>query len=183
VPAPWSSSDIGAVGKSGSATFEAATGTFSVTGAGADVGGTTDAFHFVYRRLTGNVDVVAHVRSVERTDPWAKAGVMIRQTLDPRSAHVSAFVSAQKGVVFQRRTRSASKTAQSTGPAVAAPYWLKLQRRGVAVIAWTSSDGRVWKLLGVSTIPTSGEVYVGLAVTSHTTAAAASAVFSDVAVP
>jgi regulation of enolase protein 1 (concanavalin A-like superfamily) len=163
--------------------LDAATGPFTVTGAGADVGCTADAFHFVYRRLKGNWDVVAQVRSVEHTDPWAKAGVMIRQTLDPGSAHAFAFVSAQQGVAFQRRTRKAGTTVQNAGPVVGAPYWLKLQRRGHAIIAWSSSDGRVWKPLGVSTIPTSGEVYVGLAVTSHTTATTASAVFSDVAVP
>jgi hypothetical protein len=60
---------------------------------------------------------------------------------------------------------------------------LKLQRRGVAIIAWTSSDGRAWKVLGVSPIAMSGEVYVGLAVTSHTTAATATATFTSVSVP
>jgi regulation of enolase protein 1 (concanavalin A-like superfamily) len=183
LPAPWSSGDIGAVGKSGSATFDATTSTFSVTGAGADVGGTADAFHFVYRRLEGNGDVVAQVRTLEGTDPWAKAGVMIRQTLDPGSAHAFAMVSAQKGIGLQRRTRNAGSTVQSVGMAVAAPHWLKLQRRGFVIVAWASSDGHAWKLVGFSTIPTIGEVYVGLAVTSRTTAATATATFTNVSVP
>ena len=182
MPAPWSSTDIGAIGKSGSATFDAATGTFSVTGAGADIWGTSDAFHFVYRRLTGDGDVVAQVRTLERTDSGAKAGVMIRQTLDPGSAHAFALVS-KKGVAFQRRTRTAGTTVQGTGPVVSAPYWLKLQRRGPAIIAWGSSDGHAWKLIGASAILTSGDVYVGLAVTSHTTAATATATFTNVSAP
>jgi hypothetical protein len=49
-PTPRLSRDIGAVGLAGTASFATATGTYSVTGAGADIWGTADAFRFVYSR-------------------------------------------------------------------------------------------------------------------------------------
>ena len=50
LPTPWLSQDIGAVGRAGTASFATATGTYSVTGAGADIWGTADAFRFVTSR-------------------------------------------------------------------------------------------------------------------------------------
>jgi regulation of enolase protein 1 (concanavalin A-like superfamily) len=86
-------------------------------------------------------------------------------------------------VAFQRRTRKGGATIQSGPPLAAAPYWVKLKRNGQTITASASSDGRVWTVLGSSTIHMTGEVYVGLAVTSHTTAATATATFTDVVAP
>ena len=47
IPHPWQHGDIGAVGRAGSATYS--DGVFSVTGSGADIWGTADAFHFLSR--------------------------------------------------------------------------------------------------------------------------------------
>ena len=65
--------DIGAVGIAGSDSY--ASGMFTVTGAGADIGGTSDAFRFVNAAATGDCTITARVSSLQNIDPWSKAGV------------------------------------------------------------------------------------------------------------
>ncbi|MHC4752662.1 MAG: sugar-binding protein [Planctomycetota bacterium] len=58
-------------------------GTYTMTASGYDIwtnadGEELDEFHFAYKPLNGAGSIIARVDSVEDTDPWAKAGVMIR---------------------------------------------------------------------------------------------------------
>ena len=78
LPTPWQTQDIGAVGATGSASFATATTTFTVTGAGADIWGTADAFRYAYQPLSGDGQIIARVATVQNTNVWVKAGVMIR---------------------------------------------------------------------------------------------------------
>src|SRR4029079_11993392 len=107
LPAAWDHRDVGAVGVSGSAGFDAATNTYTVTGAGADVWGTADAFHFAYIPVDGDFRVTARVASVQAVAAWVKAGGMLRASLDPSSAQRFMLVSAAKGRASQRRPASA----------------------------------------------------------------------------
>src|SRR6185437_7778680 len=77
---------------------------FTVPGAGHDIWDPADAFHFVYQPITsGVVTLTARVLSVSNTSSWAKAGVMIRATLDADSAHAMVVVTPGNGVAFQHR--------------------------------------------------------------------------------
>ncbi|UCF14659.1 MAG: LamG domain-containing protein, partial [Phycisphaerales bacterium] len=86
---------------------EGPVGTFTMTGSGADIWGTSDEFHFAYKTLTGPGTIVARVNSIQNTHNWAKAGVMIRETLDADSKYSFALVSAASGVAAQGRTDTA----------------------------------------------------------------------------
>src|SRR4029079_19148823 len=79
LPSPWAAQDIGAVGVPGRSTF--ANGTFTVSGAGADVWGTADAFQFAFQPLAGDGTIVARVSAIQPVAPWTKTGVMILQSL------------------------------------------------------------------------------------------------------
>ena len=59
VPSPWMTGDVGAVGVTGSALFQ--DGTFTVSGAGADIWGTSDAYRVVWTTLSADGSVVARV--------------------------------------------------------------------------------------------------------------------------
>ena len=179
LPSPWQSQDIGAVGTAGSAS--ASNGTFTVRGAGADVWGTADAFHYVWQRVSGDFDLSARVASVEYVHAWVKAGVMIRGALTADAPHAFMLVSAGKGLAFQRRA-SAGGLSTSTGTSGAAPAWAKLERRGNTVRALYSFDGSTWTALASDTVTLPTEVYVGLAVSSHDTTRTATADFNTVAV-
>ena len=62
LPAPWTNADVGAPVLSGSASHSA--GVFTIDGAGVDIWGTADQFHFVYQQVDGDVEIVARVESV-----------------------------------------------------------------------------------------------------------------------
>jgi len=144
-----------------------------MTGSGADiwnVGGVeADEFHFAYKTLTGAGTITARVDSVLDVHDWAKAGVMIRETLDPNSAHAFMCVTPASGVSFQRRPSTGADSTNEDAADLTAPYWVKLERdlAGNFTVS-RSADGSTWEAQGtLENIPMNTNVYVGLAVTAH----------------
>lgn len=182
LPPGWSHQDIGAVGVPGGASYDGASSTFTVRGAGADVWGTGDAFQYAYTRMSGDGTVVARVATMSAGASWIKAGVMIREALNPASPHAFMLVSYAKGVAFQRRTTADGLSTSTTIGGFQVPRWVKLSRAGDTITASHSADGATWTVVGSDTIPISADVLVGLAVSSHTAAAAATATFDYVSV-
>src|SRR6185436_7699275 len=91
----WVARDIGAPALAGSASL--AQGVFTIDAAGSDIWGTSDQFHFVYQPIAGDVDISARIDSLTAADAWSKAGVMIRKSLTPGSAHALATLSSSFG--------------------------------------------------------------------------------------
>jgi regulation of enolase protein 1 (concanavalin A-like superfamily) len=180
LPTPWVDTDIGAVGVAGSASYNA--GTFSVSGSGADIWGTADAFHFVYQSLTGDGQLVARVPSIGGVNAWSKAGVMIRETLTAGSAYAQMLVSAAKGTAFQYRTAAAASALNVTGSTAAPPLWIKIVRSGNTISGYQSPDGLAWQQIGTATFTMASAVYIGLAVVSHDNTQLCTATFDNVAV-
>ena len=75
----WSHQDVGAVAVQGDARLDG--GVYAITGT-LDIWGKADGFHFVHRPLEGDGQIVARVTAVQNTNNHAKAGVMIRESLD-----------------------------------------------------------------------------------------------------
>jgi len=180
LPSGWMAADIGAPSVRGSANYSGST--FSVSGAGADVWGTSDQFMYVYRQITGDVDVIARVATLQGLHAWSKAGVMVRSSLSASSAHATLFTSVSKGVAFQRRPATSQASLSTGAGSGSTPMWLKLERRGSAVTAFRSANGTSWTMIDSQTLTLPATFYVGLAVTSHYTTAAANASFTNVSV-
>ena len=161
---------------------EAPAGTFTMTAEGADIEGASDQFHFAWQSLPSAGSIVVKVLSVQDTDPWAKAGVMIRDTLDPDSAYAMVAVTAGNGIWFGRRTAAGAATASDSQAGLTAPYWLKMERSsGGLMRAYYSADGTSWTQLGSSVaINMNIPMYIGFAVTSHNPGVACEAKFSNV---
>jgi hypothetical protein len=168
------------VGTTGSASGSG--GSFTVTGAGADIWGTADAFRFAYMPLTGDGWVVADVTSVQYITSWTKAGVMMRETLDPGSRHAFMLVSAGKGLAFQRRVNSNNVSTSTPGGSGAPPRYVRLRRSGNTFTSAFSVDGANWTTVGSETIAMPSTIYVGLAVSSHVAGTLATAKFTATAV-
>jgi hypothetical protein len=166
----------------GSANY--ASGTFTVAGAGAEIYGTADAFHFVYQPLTGDGTVVARLVSLQGGTGYVSAGVMIRETLNAGSTNAkTADWAAYSRIYFDVRTSTGGGTSEPGSASAALPYWLKVNRSGSTFSSYTSSDGVNWVQLGTSqTIAMAQSVYVGLAVTSGSTTALTTATFDNVSV-
>jgi regulation of enolase protein 1 (concanavalin A-like superfamily) len=176
----WSYADVGGPAISGAAA--SSENAFSVAGAGADVWEAWDQFAFVYQPVLGDADIVAHVAGLAATHPWTKAGLMVRGSLSGDSAHGFAMVTGSNGISFQGRPESSGPSQQFGVLDGAAPAWVKLERRGVVVNAYTSADGAQWTPIGSAVIELSGAVYIGMAVTSHDASQIAAAVFDSVTV-
>jgi hypothetical protein len=178
--------DIGAVGVTGSASFAAAAGTvpstFTVTGAGADIWGTADAFRYAYQPLSGDGSIVARVATVQNTNVWVKAGVMIRGDLTPGATQAMIMVTPGKGNNYQRRVTAGGTSTSSAGTVAVAPYWVKLTRAGNTITASESADGVTWKVVGTDTIVMPTTAWIGFAVSSHSTTTLASATFDNVTI-
>jgi hypothetical protein len=180
LPEPWSSADVGPVGIPGSEHHE--DGTFTINASGSDVWGTSDQFRYVYQPLTGDGSIVARVASVEHVAAWTKAGVMMRASLDPASAHAFMLVSPGKGLAFQRRVASGGLSTHTSGGDGVAPAWVKLTRTGDTFSAYRSADGVTWTLVGRDTVPMGGNIQIGLALNGHSNSTLATAVFDSVSV-
>ncbi len=166
LPSGWSTQDVGDVSKAGAAGHSS--GTFSVSGSGADIWKAADEFRYVFQALQGDGEITAHVTGQTNTDPWAKAGVMIRQSLSDDSKHAMVIVSAENGVAFQRRAAAGgSSNTVAYGSKVVAPHWVRLVRRGDLFEGYESVDGQSWTKLGSTMIAMGESVYIGLAVTAH----------------
>jgi len=164
---------------------EGPTGTFTMTASGADIwavdGVEADEFHFAYKLLTGPGSIVAKVQSVDETNAWAKAGVMIRETLNPDSAHATMVVTPASGVSFQRRPGTGDTSLDTTTAGITTPYWVKIDRTiSGNFTASHSTNGTSWTMQGSEIVPMGANVYIGLALTSHDNALTCQAVFSNV---
>ncbi|PYK69376.1 MAG: hypothetical protein DME45_02440, partial [Verrucomicrobia bacterium] len=167
LPSPWLDQDIGAVGRQGEGSF--LTGTFIERGSGADIGGSADAFHYIYQPLNGNGTIIARIATQKNSDPSAKAGVMIRETLTAGSKYAAVVITPSTSIISQRRikTNAATATTTATGTQLVVPYWLKLTRTGNSLASFYSSDGVTWTSAGSNNVAMGASVFVGLAVTSH----------------
>ena len=167
---------------------EGPVGTFTMTGSGTDIWDVTgvgtgfhDEFHFAYKMLTGVGSMVAKVESVSNTNNWAKAGVMIRESLEPGSVHATMVVTPAQGVSFQRRTFTGDVSSNTDTVGIVAPYWVKIERDLAGnFTASSSANGTTWTMLGTENITMGANVYIGLALTSHDTALTCQAVFTNV---
>ena len=103
----WSDANIGYPGKLGSA--RESNGTWTVTGGGSDVWDKHDQFNLFTRKVLGNTVITARVDSLTNTDPWAKAGVMLRASTSGTSPFAYVFVTPHIGLAFQWRPHNSAK--------------------------------------------------------------------------
>jgi Concanavalin A-like lectin/glucanases superfamily len=181
----WFRGNPGSVGSF----VEGPAGTYTMTATGTDIWNQADEFHFAYKMLTGVGSIEAQVLSVDNTDPWAKAGVMIRETLDAGSKFAAVYITPGNGCRFQARLNTSVAAVSDSGvvttqqTAITAPYRVKLERDAAGNFrGYYSSDGTTWIPMAWNpqNIAMASNVYIGLALTAHNANATCTAKFSDV---
>jgi len=167
-----------------------------MSASGADIWNASDEFRYAYKQLSGDGEIVAKVVSIggPGTNEWRKAGVMIRESLDPTSFHAFMAVTptASHGLAFQYRDEVGDSDSEHGVDNQTAPYWVRLVRQGNQFTGYHSPDGVTWTMKDASgdegdgmnpvTIPMGSNVYIGLAVTSHESDVMSVVEFSDVSV-
>lgn len=177
LPADWGNYDEGGPGVAGSSSYS--NGNYTVTGGGSDIWNNYDQFEYTYTPLAGDGQVVAEVNSQQNTNPWAKAGVMIRNTRDAASSYGLVAVTPGNGDVFQWRTSKGASASSASGPG--GDNWVKVVRSGSTLTGFASPDGQTWTQIGSASISDLGNnVLVGLAVTAHDNSQTSTATFSNV---
>ena len=179
-PCPgWFSMDIGSVGIPGSLRCEQ--GVFTISASGTDVWGASDEFHYVFQPLAGDGWIAVRVVSSDALEPWAKAGVMIRESLGPDSKHANMLISnsPDKPVKFDYRTEIGGLTTGNSGSMVAAPFWVMLVRYGDLLRGYESLDGETWSRVGSQNVAMSNDAHIGLSFHSHDNGVLATAEFDN----
>jgi len=188
LPAGWSQQWIGDESPPGSATYDAATDTWTLIGHGHDIWDNADDFHFVYQKISGSCMISARVPTLagNSTHTWSKAGVMIRETLMDTSTHAMEVLTGGDGagIAFQWRTSTGggSDWSNSTQPVVSPPYWVRVVRTGDLFEGFHSPDGVTWTKEDDITIPMAKNVHIGLCLTSHESGVTRTATFDNVSI-
>ncbi|MGC8829176.1 MAG: fibronectin type III domain-containing protein [Verrucomicrobiia bacterium] len=175
-------------------TYHYSNGVFDVTANGWDIWNTVDGFHYVYKEVSGNFDVVVRVQSMTRPDAWAKAGLMIRPLTNANSRFIAIYATpttGQNNIAFQWRDSDGSGCGSihggSGGPAISPPFpncWLRLQRDGSLINGYWSTNGIDWMLYTNRDTALYGGAYpdtvlVGMAAASHNQSALTNNVFVE----
>ena len=187
-PRDWTEEGVGVLSLwfrgNPTAFIEDPAGTFTVSASGTDIWDTTDEFRYAYKQLTGAGAIVAQVLSVQNTHGMARAGVMIRESLEPGSKNAFVCITPSNGVIAQARVTNNTTSASNNQTGITAPHWVKLERDSAGAFTTShSADGITWQPVEGDSprlISMSQNVYIGLALTSHNANATCTAVFSNV---
>lgn len=140
-----------------------------------DAGGSFDDYGTIYRDdAVGNAaTVTARVTRLDDTNPWAKAGVAVRNDLTgtrTSAGYAVMVVTPGNGIAFQwDADGNGYLDSFKTVGGIKAPVWVRLVRSGNQVGGYYSTDGTTWVKVG-STVSLPGIATTqdaGLIATSH----------------
>lgn len=155
----------------------------------------TDSFYFVRQPLTGDGIITVSVAGLDssvpeglgelrpRVVPWAKAGLIVKESTREGSPYAAIMVTGSHGVRMQDGYFN-----DRPGPVLAAAVrWLRLERSGDAITGYASADGKDWTTVGTVHVELGPTAQAGPFVASPqavegmgTTASVSSATFGDV---
>lgn len=177
------STDIGAA-RAGTTSFDSATGTWTVTGGGADMWGTADAFRFAWQRINGDATITATIQFPPGEHPPNEKAVLIfRQSLDPAARYADIAVHADGHITLQWRDVYGGQTDDRTAE-IAIPTGhaatLRIQRVGAVFTASAPGPDGTLAQFGSAVIALRDPIYVGLGVCAHDAGGLATITFSHV---
>ncbi|WP_245853020.1 hypothetical protein [Natrinema ejinorense] len=184
---------IGAL-STGAVGTAAATTTIAIEGGGYDIWNDDDEFHYYYEEVDGDFDVTVKIDDLEETDAYAKAGLMVRQSLANDEEHAMIRKTVGNDTSVQWRSDDGDQAESTTSDSgedlsrvssgTITADWQRLVREGETIRAYGSDDGENWTLIAeispsAGTIDFADSAYVGLAVTSHDAGTLCAATFSN----
>lgn len=177
--------DVGAVTPPGTATFAAAADTYTLTSAGANLWGTTDGFHFVWKKISGDGALTADIDFPEtgaEHNPHRKAILIFRQSLDAGSSYADAALHGVGLTALQYRREAGAMTEDLELSTTTAPRRLRLEKRGDTFTMYMASEpGGALHQVGASVqLHLAEPFYAGIGLCSHDPNKTEKAVFSHV---
>jgi regulation of enolase protein 1 (concanavalin A-like superfamily) len=178
----WSDADFGSTLPGGSSKSG---GTMTVQGDGSSLWGTNENFHYTYQQVSGNFVATIKINYGPDQAEWSKAGLMVRDDLEPLSALVM-LVSGNNGhIQLARRPNDGDSLGRPDGLSdddvrnAPAPVWVRLSRNGNAFSAFYSQDGVNWNFIRSTTASMSEDIWIGMAVSSYDGSEVGDANFDD----
>jgi alpha-galactosidase len=165
IPSPWEFDDV----KDNKASADYTDGVFSIESAGADIWSGSDQFAFVNRKALKDNYISARIISQTNTDPWAKTGLMFRESKAPNSAFVMLCITPGNGISLQWRETTGAYCSKKDFSTESLPVYIKLSKKGSTFIVYKSLNGKQWDVLGDITLhrPFIEPFLVGMEVASH----------------
>jgi alpha-N-acetylglucosaminidase len=141
---------------------------YAIYAAGNDLWGGTNQFATVYRpgALGASGAVTTRVVAQDRTGPWARAGIVVRNDLSANGSagFLNLAVTPDNGCALSWDADGNGQLEHvATAVGFTAPTYLKLTRDGTTFSAACSIDGTNWTTVGTATMPSAaGTEDVGL---------------------
>ena len=172
---------VGATPPGCKAHFDPAKGEYTITGGGANMWAATDAFYFVWKKVSGDVSLSADIQWVGTSAAEHRKAVLIfRQSLDPGSSYADA-VSHGNGLTSLQFRGAPNEQTYQVVAAEDGPSRLRIVRKGTGIMMYSGKLGEELKATGpVEYITLQDPVYVGLGVCSHVATTLETAIFSNV---
>src|ERR1700726_691724 len=186
-----SHADVGSVLHPGTLEYDAAKGTYTVGGSGENIWSTADAFHFVWKKVAGDVSLAANISFLGKGgNEHRKAVLMVRQSLDADSAYADVALHGNGLTALQYRDEKGAATHEiqtheietpEIQANIADPQRLRIEKRGNFVYLLLGDSGKELHYSGASMrVPLQGTYYVGIGVCSHDKDVVEKAVFANV---
>jgi TolB protein len=166
--------DIGKPRHPGAASFDAKTGTYTITGGGQNMWATHDDFHYAWKKMSGDVRATVDVNFVSPAPPpgapgiiHRKGGIVLRQDLDPDSAYVDVLRMGNQQLSLQYREKKGDET-HLIWINTAAQGTVRLEKIGDYVyLSVPGADGKLHHAGGSFKLHLTGPYYIGLGVCPH----------------
>ncbi len=174
-------SDVGSVTPPGSAQYSLATGIYTITSSGANLWSTTDGFHFLWKKASGDIALAADIDFPVKTgahNEHRKAILIFRQNLDADSAYADAAQHGSGLTGLQFRTAKGD-TTQSIELNIDSPTRVRLEKRGDFFTMFVSFHGEPLHPSGASIkLHLDAPFYAGIGLCAHDAKAVETATFS-----
>ena len=175
-----SHSDVGNTPKKGAVEYNSVTGEYKITGGGANMWEAADAFHFVWKQISGDMTLTADVRFIGAgAEEHRKAALIVRQSLEPDAVYADVARHGDGLTSLQYRLTAHAVTGEVRSP-VNGPVRIRLERHGNEFTMYAGNPGEDLKPSGPVTVVLHDPVYAGLAVCSHDANILETAIFSNV---
>jgi Alginate lyase/Fibronectin type III domain len=168
----WLTTDVGSVTTAGGAKFDGTS--FTLKGAGSDIGGTGDSFRFVYRSLTNSGQIIARWASMDPGGSQDKVGLMMRESTNAGSKTAALLYDDNNSFNRLRLPRRTSTGGSMSYPGpdgstgASAPLWMRLARTNDIFTGYYSNAGTNWTLVASATnASTPATILVGMEVSSR----------------
>jgi regulation of enolase protein 1 (concanavalin A-like superfamily) len=154
-----------------------------IYGGGRDIWQRTDQCRFVWQRVAGDFDFSATLDGLDETHPYAKAGLMVRATLEPSSQMAMIGLTPHARIEVISRSADRANSNHQVLDRMAFPgARLRLRRAGDRITMAYGTSEADWRLARNVKLPGFGdEAFLGLAVVSHDNRQLARAKFTKIA--